>query len=66
MELVKILHDIIVTEGVKNRRSVVELAYETGLPIEEVLQREIDLGLISSSSAASERIDEAASTARSS
>jgi hypothetical protein len=37
MELVKLLHDIIVTEGVKNRRSVLELAHETGLPVEEVL-----------------------------
>ena len=35
MELVKILRDIIVTEGVKNRRSVLELAHETGLPVEE-------------------------------
>ena len=66
MELVKILHDIIVTEGVKNRRSILELAHETGLPVEEVLQREIDLGLIASSSAASKGADEAASSARSS
>ena len=65
MELVNILRDIIVTEGVKNRRSVLELAHETGLPVEEVLQREIDLGL-ASSSAATERIDEATSSARSS
>ena len=65
MELVKILRDIIVTEGVKNGRSVLELAQETGLPIEEVLQREIDLGL-ASSSAATGRIDEATSSARSS
>ena len=57
MELVKILRDIIVTEGVKNRRSIMELAHETGLPIEEV-QREIDLGLIASGA------DEAASSAR--
>ena len=66
MELVKILRDIIVTEGVKNRRSVLELAHETGLPVEEVLQREIDLGLITSSSAATGRLDEATSSARSS
>jgi len=58
MELVKILRDIIVTEGVKNRRSIMELAHETGLPVEEVLQREIDLGLIASAA------DEAASSAR--
>jgi hypothetical protein len=61
MELVKILRDIIVTEGVKNRRSVLELAHETGLPVEEVLQREIDLGLITSISAATERIDKTTS-----
>jgi hypothetical protein len=66
MELVKILRDIIVTEGVKNRRSVVELAHETGLPVDEVLQREIELGLIASSSTATERIDEATSSVRSS
>ena len=66
MELVKILRDIIVTEGVKNRRSILELAHETGLPVEEVLQREIDLGLIASSSATSKGADEAAPAARSS
>jgi hypothetical protein len=66
MELVKILRDIIVTEGVKNGRSVLALAHETGLPVEEVLQCEIDLGLIASSSTATGHIDEATSSARSS
>jgi hypothetical protein len=66
MELVKILRDIIVTEGVKNRRSILELARETGLPVDEVLQREIELGLIVSSFAASEGNGEATSSARSS
>ena len=65
MELVKILRDIIVTEGVKNRRSILELAHETGLPVDEVLQREIELGLVSSF-AASEGDGEATSSARSS
>ena len=65
MELVKILRDIIVSEGVKNGRSILELAHETGLPVEEVVQREIDLGL-ASSFAAREGIGEATSSARSS
>ena len=48
MELVNILRDIILTEGVKKGLPILELAHETGLPLEEVIQREMDLGLIQS------------------
>jgi hypothetical protein len=46
MELVKILRDIMLTEGVKKGLPLLELAHETGLPLEEVIQREMELGLI--------------------
>ena len=46
MELIEMLRNIIVREGFVARRSLREVSEETGLPISEVLQREVDLHLI--------------------
>jgi len=46
MELIEMLRNIIVREGFVARRSLREVSEETGLPVSEVLQREVDLHLI--------------------
>jgi len=47
MELLEALRNIAIREGFEAGHSLQEEAHETGLPILEVLQREIDLKLIS-------------------
>jgi hypothetical protein len=49
MELLETLRNIAICEGFKAGRSLQELAEETGLPVVEVVQREVDLKLISAS-----------------
>ena len=46
MDLIEILRNIIVTEGVMSGRSLQELSKETGLSVEEVFEREVDLDLV--------------------
>jgi len=46
MELIEMLRNIIVREGFVARRSLREVSEETGLPVSEILQREVDLHLI--------------------
>ena len=46
MELIETLRNIAIREGFEAGRSIQELSEETGLPVLEVLQREVDLHLI--------------------
>ena len=46
MELVEMLRNIAIREGFAAGRSLREVSEETGLPVSEVLQREVDLHLI--------------------
>ena len=46
MDLIEILRNIIVAEGVMSGRSLQELSKETGLSVEEVIEREVDLDLV--------------------
>lgn len=46
MELIEMLRNIVVREGFEAGRSIEEVAEETGLPIPEVLRREMELHLI--------------------
>jgi hypothetical protein len=51
MELIETLHNIAIREGFEAGRSLQSASDETGLPVFEVLQREIDLNLISADEA---------------
>jgi hypothetical protein len=51
MELIETLRNIAICEGFGAGRSIQELSEETGLSALEVLQREIDLKLISADEA---------------
>ncbi len=51
MELIETLHNIAICEGFAAGRSLRELSDETGLSVFEVLQREVELHLITTDEA---------------
>ena len=46
MELLNTFRDVVISEGAQAGRPIQDISEETGLPVLEVLQREIDLRLI--------------------
>ena len=51
MELIEIFRDIAIREGFAGGRSLKAISDETGLSVSEVIQREVDLHLISADEA---------------